>query len=87
MQMLRARLYEMELERQQAEAGCQSVFPRLAMAHVPRRSAYNQPQDRVTDHRVGFNGTYNGVLLGDTLPSVIEALAAAERAEKLAQAV
>ena len=48
---------------------------------------YNQPQDRVTDHRIGFNGTYNGVLLGDTLSGVIEALAAAERAEKLAQAV
>ncbi len=37
-----------------------------AMAHVQARSARaNQPQDRVTDHRVGFNGTYNGVLLGD----------------------
>jgi peptide chain release factor 1 len=41
----------------------------------------------VTDHRIGFNGTYTGVLLGDTLQSVIDALAAAERAEKLAQAV
>ena len=39
----------------------------------------------MTDHRIGFNGTYNGVLLGDTLSSVIEALAAAERAEKLSQ--
>ena len=39
----------------------------------------------MTDHRIGFNGTYNGVLLGDALPSVIEALAAADRAEKLAQ--
>ena len=48
---------------------------------------YNQPQDRVTDHRIGFNSTYNGVLLGDQLGTVIEALAAAERAEKLAQAV
>ncbi|MDD6368208.1 MAG: peptide chain release factor 1, partial [Collinsella sp.] len=44
-------------------------------------------QDRVTDHRIGFNSTYNGVLLGDQLGAVIEALAAAERAEKLAQAV
>ena len=87
MQMLRARLYEMELERQQAEQGA----ARLSQIGHGNRSekirTYNQPQDRVTDHRIGFNGTYNGVLLGDTLASVIDALAAAERAEKLAQAV
>ncbi|MDO5119183.1 MAG: peptide chain release factor 1 [Coriobacteriales bacterium] len=87
MQMLRARLYEMELEKQQAEQGA----TRLAQIGHGNRSekirTYNQPQDRVTDHRIGFNGTYNGVLLGDTLQSVIDALAAAERAEKLAQAV
>ncbi|WP_417119188.1 peptide chain release factor 1 [Olsenella phocaeensis] len=87
MQMLRARLYEMELEKQQAEQGAS----RLAQIGHGNRSekirTYNQPQDRVTDHRIGFNGTYNGVLLGDTLPSVIDALAAADRAEKLAQAV
>ena len=41
----------------------------------------------MTDHRIGFNSTYNGVLLGDQLGTVIEALAAAGRAEKLAQAV
>ena len=85
MQMLRARLYEMELERQQAEQGAE----RLSQIGHGNRSekirTYNQPQDRVTDHRIGFNGTYNGVLLGDALPSVIEALAAADRAEKLAQ--
>ena len=87
MQMLRARLYEMELEKQQAEQGA----TRLSQIGHGNRSekirTYNQPQDRVTDHRIGFNGTYNGVLLGDTLQSVIDALAAAERAEKLAQAV
>ncbi len=87
MQMLRARLYEMELEKQQAEQGA----TRLAQIGHGNRSekirTYNQPQDRVTDHRIGFNGTYNGVLLGDTLQGVIDALAAAERAEKLAQAV
>ena len=87
MQMLRARLYEMELEKQQAEQGAS----RLAQIGHGNRSekirTYNQPQDRVTDHRIGFNGTYNGVLLGDTLPGVIDALAAADRAERLAQAV
>ena len=83
MQMLRARLYEMELERQQAEQGAER---QSQIGHGNRSEkirTYNQPQDRVTDHRIGFNSTYNG----DALPSVIEALAAAERAEKLAQAV
>ena len=87
MQMLRARLYEMELEKQQAEQGAE----RLSQIGHGNRSekirTYNQPQDRVTDHRIGFNGTYNGVLLGSNLSDVIDALAAAERAEKLAQAV
>ena len=86
MQMLRARLYEMELEKQQAELGAER---QSQIGHGNRSEkirTYNQPQDRVTDHRIGFNSTYNGVLLGDQLGTVIEALAAAERAEKLAQA-
>ncbi len=87
MEMLRARLYQIELERQQAEQGAQ----RLSQIGHGNRSekirTYNQPQDRVTDHRIGFNSTYTGVLQGDKLGEVIEALAAAERAEKLAQSV
>ena len=87
MQMLRARLYEMELERQQAEQGAER---QSQIGHGNRSEkirTYNQPQDRVTDHRIGFNSTYNSVLLGDGLANVIDALAAADRAEKLAQQV
>ena len=87
MQMLRARLYEAELERQQAELGAER---QSQIGHGNRSEkirTYNQPQDRVTDHRIGFNSTYNAVLLGDGLSNVIEALAAADRAEKLAQQV
>ena len=87
MEMLRARLYQMELEKQQAEQGAE----RMSQIGYGNRSekirTYNQPQDRVTDHRIGFNSTYTGVLQGDKLSEVIEALAAAERAEKLAQSV
>ena len=87
LKVLRSRLYEMELEKQQAELGAER---QSQIGHGNRSEkirTYNQPQDRVTDHRIGFNSTYNGVLLGDQLGTVIEALAAAERAEKLAQAV
>lgn len=87
MQMLRARLYEMELQKQRAELGAER---QSQIGHGNRSEkirTYNQPQDRVTDHRIGFNSTYNGVLLGDGLGAVIDALAAADRAEKLAEAV
>ncbi len=87
MQVLRSRLYELELQKQQAEVGA----ARLAqIGHGDRAEkirTYNQPQDRVTDHRIGFNSTYSGVLEGDKLDEVIEALATADRAERLAAAV
>ena len=87
MQMLRARLYEMELEKQQAELGAERMGQIGRGDRAEKIRTYNQPQDRVTDHRIGFNATYNGVLLGDKLVTVIDALAAAERAQKLAEAV
>ena len=86
MQMLRARLYEMELEKQQAELGAER---QSQIGHGNRSEkirTYNQPQDRVTDHRIGYNGTYQGVLMGSDLGDVITALQAADRARKLEQA-
>ena len=85
--VLRARLYDKMLAEQQAAEGAK----RLAQIGSGDRSekirTYNGPQDRVTDHRIGFNGTYNGVLLGDGLGDVITALQAADRAQKLEAAV
>lgn len=87
MAVLRARLYEKMLAEQQAAEGAE----RLAQIGSGDRSekirTYNLPQDRVTDHRIGFNSTYSSVLEGDGLGDVITALQAADRARKLAEAV
>ncbi len=87
MQVLRARLYEMELQKQQAELGAQRSSQIGHGDRAEKIRTYNQPQDRVTDHRIGFNSTYSGVLNGESLDDVTDALAAADRAERLAQAV
>ena len=87
MAVLRARLYEKMLAEQQAAEGAK----RLAQIGSGDRSekirTYNFPQDRVTDHRIGFNSTYTSVLQGDGLDDVIAALQAADRAQKLEEAV
>lgn len=87
MAVLRARLYEKMLAEQQAAEGAQRLAQIGSGDRAEKIRTYNGPQDRVTDHRIGFNSTYNGVLLGDLLADVITALQAADRAQKLEEAV
>ena len=90
MQVLRARLYDMELAKQQAEIGAERRSQIGSGDRAEKIRTYNQPQDRVTDHRIGYNGTYSGVLLGqgnNGLEDLIEALVAADRAKRLEDAV
>ena len=83
MSILRARLYQAEQERLQAE---RSETRRSQVGSGERSEkirTYNFPQNRVTDHRIGKT-IYNlpGVLSGD-LDEFIEELATTEQAEKL----
>lgn len=83
MAVLRARIYEMEMRRQEAEIEA----TRRSQVGTGERSekirTYNYPQNRVTDHRVGMN-SYNlpAVMEGD-LDEFIEALTLDEQTRRL----
>jgi peptide chain release factor 1 len=83
LQVLRSRVYEMELQKHLEETSKK----RKTMVSTGDRSAkvrtYNYPQGRLTEHRIGLT-IYNlvGVMNGD-LQDVMEALQFAENAEKL----
>jgi peptide chain release factor 1 len=83
MDMLRAKLYDLELLKRNGDIAAQ----RKTMVSTGDRSAkirtYNYPQGRVTDHRINLTlYNLNGVMNGD-IGEIIEALKLAENAEKL----
>jgi peptide chain release factor 1 len=83
MQLLRAHLYEAKLREQEQAA----ASARRAQVGTGDRSekirTYNFPQDRLTDHRIGFStGNLKGVLDGH-LDGVVDALLADEEQKRL----
>lgn len=83
LKVLRSRLYEIELEKHNAEIGAQ----RRSMVKSGDRSdkirTYNYPQSRVTDHRINYT-VYNlpSVVDGD-LDDFVEKLRIADNTEKM----
>jgi len=85
MRVLRARLYEMEMEKQQQALAKE----RKAMVGSGDRSekirTYNFPQNRVTDHRIGLTLHQLADVMDGKLQPVIDALVTHYQAEKLKQ--
>jgi peptide chain release factor 1 len=83
LQMLRTKLYEIAVEKQNAETGASRKSQVRSGDRSEKIRTYNYPQSRVTDHRIGYT-QYNlpAVMNGD-IDDFIEQLKIAESAEKM----
>src|ERR1041385_7072266 len=85
MRVLRSRLYEIEMEKQQEALAKE----RKAMVKSGDRSekirTYNFPQNRLTDHRIGFTIHQLDAVMDGKLQPLIEALVTHYQSEKLKQ--
>ena len=81
--VLRARLYEIELQKQQEKIGAE----RRTMVGSGDRSekvrTYNFPQNRVTDHRIGLTLHQLNLVMEGKLDAIVEALTTHYQTEKL----
>ena len=87
LKVLRARLYEMELEKQHSE---QSAARRSQVGTGDRSQkirTYNFPQGRVTDHRVSMTVHRLDAFLDGDINEMTEVLITTEQAEKLKEAL
>ena len=86
-QVLIARLYEMEMEKQRSEQEAERREQVGSGERSEKIRTYNYPQSRVTDHRINIS-SYNlpGVMDGD-IDTFIDELATREQADKLGSGV
>src|SRR5436853_5223062 len=85
MRVLRSRLYEMEMERQQAELAKERKTQVGSGDRSEKIRTYNFPQNRVTDHRIGLTIHQLPEVMDGKLQPLIDALTAHFQSEKLKQ--
>ena len=85
MEVLRSRLQAQA----EVEASAAASAERLSQVRTVDRServrTYNFPENRISDHRVGFKAHNLSTVLDGELDAVVDALVSADRAERLAQ--
>jgi peptide chain release factor 1 len=83
--VLRSRLYEMELEKQQAALGAERKNMVGSGDRSEKIRTYNFPQNRVTDHRIGLTLHQLDFVMDGKLDQIIEALITYYRTKKLGE--
>ena len=85
MQVLRARLYELERERQANERAADRKAQVGSGDRSERIRTYNFPQGRMTDHRINLTLYALTQIMAGDLDEIVNALVAHDQAEKLAE--
>jgi peptide chain release factor 1 len=86
MRILRARLLAAAQEEADAAAAAERRSQVAAVDRSQRVRTYNFPENRISDHRVGYKAYNLDQVLDGDLDGVISALTEADRAEKIASA-
>jgi peptide chain release factor 1 len=85
MRVLRSRLYDMELEKQQAALGAERRGQIKTGDRSEKIRTYNFPQNRVTDHRIGLTLHQLTEVMDGKLTSLVDGLVTHYEAERLKQ--
>jgi len=86
MKILRARIYDAERARVEAERAANRKGQVGSGDRSERIRTYNFPQGRVTDHRINFTlYKLDRVIVGEALDEVIDALVSEDQARRLAE--
>jgi len=83
MSILRSRLYEIEQRRLIEEQGATRRSQVGSAERSEKIRTYNFPQNRITDHRIGFTSHRLETILNGDLEELIQALVQADQAAKL----
>ena len=83
MRLLRSRLYDMELSKQEKELASERRSQVGSGDRSEKIRTYNYPQGRITDHRIGYSIYQMDDFLNGNLDELIDNLIASDRAEKL----
>ncbi len=83
MKVLKTRLYELELQKQQEEAGAERRSKIGTGDRAEKIRTYNYPQNRVTDHRIGFTTKNLDIVIDGDLDDIIDALIQEDQKRKL----
>lgn len=85
MRMLRARLTSLAEEQAAEEAAANRKSQVRTVDRSERIRTYNYPENRITDHRIGFKAHNLDQVLDGALTPVLDALAEQDLAERLAE--